>query len=585
MNHDIAQTHAESVAETAVSPAVRTVAEAFLAALKARGIDYFYIGAGTDTAPIVEAYARQEESGLDFPVPVISGHENVAISMAHGYYMVSGKPQAVMLHVSVGTANAVCGLMNAARSQVPMFFTAGRTPLFESGVHGARDNTIHWGQEMFDQAAMVREFVKWDYELRDGSNVAGVVDRALSISMAHPRGPIYLTLPREVLASPLHANPDEPHCQPPSAPHPDREAVRALAQVLANAEFPVVISTSSGADPETVGLLATLAEKFGIGVVEYRPRYVNFPSSHPLHLGFEAAPVFPHADALLLLESDVPWIPKQGGPHADCFVAQAGVDPLFARYPLRTFPSRLSITGQAAALLKALICELETGNYICAWQERAERLKAFAARQRAALMARVQADEEHGGPITKLFLSRCINEVMADDITIVNEYSVVREILGLDRPGSFFHHPVAGGLGWGMPAALGAQQADRGRVVMSVLGDGAYLFCNPAACHQAAAMHGLPILTIVYDNGGWDAVEKSALAMYPDAYTAAYTKIHAAAPLASLEPVPEFSMYAQASGGHGQKVESRAELLPALKRALEVVRTEGRQALLHVRGV
>ena len=148
-----------------------SVAEAYLNLLKARGIDFLYLGAGSDTAPLVEAYARREPANQIFPQPVIVSHENLAVGMAHGYFMVTGRPQAVMLHVNVGAANAVCGLLNAARSHVPMLFTAGRTPLFEEGELGSRDREIHWAQEMFDQAAMVREIVKWDYELRDRKSV------------------------------------------------------------------------------------------------------------------------------------------------------------------------------------------------------------------------------------------------------------------------------------------------------------------------------------------------------------------------------------------------------------------------------
>ena len=116
-------------------------------------------------------------------------HENVAVGMAHGYYLVTGRPQAVMVHVNVGTANALMGLLNAARDNVPIFFTSGRTPLTESGRVGSRDLPIHWGQEMCDQAGMLREYVKWDYELRYGEQVAAIVDRALAIAMAAPRGP------------------------------------------------------------------------------------------------------------------------------------------------------------------------------------------------------------------------------------------------------------------------------------------------------------------------------------------------------------------------------------------------------------
>ena len=119
--------------------------------------------------------------------------------MAHGYYRVSGKPAVVMVHVTVGTANTVCALMNAARDNVPVILGAGRTPLTETGHQASRNRSIHWGQEMFDQGSLVREFVKWDYELRAGQPVDSIVDRALDIAMSEPRGPVYLTLPREVL--------------------------------------------------------------------------------------------------------------------------------------------------------------------------------------------------------------------------------------------------------------------------------------------------------------------------------------------------------------------------------------------------
>ena len=121
-------------------------------------------------------------------------HENVAMAMAHGYYRISGKPAAVMVHVTVGTANAINGIINAARDNIPVLLAAGRTPLTETGSIASRNRPIHWGQEAFDQGGMLREYVKWDYELRGGQPVGAVVDRALDIAMSEPRGPVYLTL-------------------------------------------------------------------------------------------------------------------------------------------------------------------------------------------------------------------------------------------------------------------------------------------------------------------------------------------------------------------------------------------------------
>ena len=219
---------------------VDSVAEAYLALLAERGVEYLFANAGTDFAPIVEAYAKAAQTGMPVPQPVLATHENLAISMAHGYAVVSGKVPAVMVHVSVGTANALCGVLNAARENVPILFTAGRSPLTEEGLPGARDTYIHWAQEMFDQAGMLREMVKWEYELRNGAQLETVIDRALSIATSPPRGPVYLSLPREVLAAPLAGfSYDSPARRvAASPPAPDKGAIDEAARSLARRQEP-----------------------------------------------------------------------------------------------------------------------------------------------------------------------------------------------------------------------------------------------------------------------------------------------------------------------------------------------------------
>ena len=145
-----------------------TVAEAYLELLASRGLKYFFGNSGTDFAPIIEAFAKRDAEGNHSLIPITVPHEITAVAMAHGYTMITGKPQAVMVHVIVGTANALGGIINASRARLPMFFTAGRTPLTEQGPVGTRDLGIHWAQESFDQAAMVREFVNdlYLFELR-----------------------------------------------------------------------------------------------------------------------------------------------------------------------------------------------------------------------------------------------------------------------------------------------------------------------------------------------------------------------------------------------------------------------------------
>ena len=203
--------------------------------------------------------------------------------------------------------------------------TAGRTPILEQGALGARDTSIHWAQEMFDQAGMLRELVKWDYELRDARQLDQVVDRAVAMATSHPRGPVYLALPRELLAEDLPFAPEPAgRTAVPAGPQPDPAAVGQLADRLAAARFPVILTSASGMDRASVGLLGDLCDRFGIGVAEVAPRYLNVPPDHALHLGAQAPPLFDLADVLVVLECDVPWMATRSSPRDETFVAQAG---------------------------------------------------------------------------------------------------------------------------------------------------------------------------------------------------------------------------------------------------------------------
>ena len=130
----------------------------------------------------------------------------------------------------------------------------------------------------------------------------------------------------------------------------------------------------------------------------------------------------------------------------------------------------------------------------------------------------------------------------------------------------------------GLPAALGAQQALPERTVIACVGDGAYLFSNPAACHQVAAAQRLPVLTIVCNNERWEAVEGATFRLYPEGAARHSEEV----PLSSLAPSPQYEQYVEASGGYGQRVAARDALPGALERALQVVREERRKALLNV---
>ena len=296
---------------------IENTAQGYLELLRERGIKYFFGNAGTDFASLVDAFAKFAEEGKQYPRPVTVPHEFVAVSMAHGYYMVTGEPQVVMVHVIVGTANASGAIINAARAQVPIIFSAGRTPLTEAGFTGSRNVLIHWAQESFDQASLVREFVKWDYELRNFAQLETVVDRALAIATSEPAGPVYLTLPREVLAesqAQLTIS-TVPRQQAHQTNVPDAAQVKEVAKRIAEATNPLIITSGVGRDPQAVGALVAFAESFAIPVVVgVGNTHLNFPTSHPLHLGFDPTPYLREADVVLVIDTDVPWLPTAISP-------------------------------------------------------------------------------------------------------------------------------------------------------------------------------------------------------------------------------------------------------------------------------
>ena len=566
-------------ADEHASAALDSVAEAFLALLRSRGISNFFINAGTDFAPIVEAYARLGDGAAAmFPRPVVAGHENVSMGMAHGAYLMSGRPQAVMFHVNVGTANAACGAMNAAAENVPLLICAGRSPIYESGMTGARNTRVTWAQEMYDQASVVRESVKWDYELRGASHAADVVDRALTIAMTEPRGPVYLTLPREVLAEEPAVDPvPEPRVAVPTGASPDPQAIGRLADQLVEAEFPVISALASGADTRSVPLLAELCEQFAIGYVEEQARYLNIPSDHPLHLGYAMAPLLDQADCWLFVENDVPWIPASGAPLESAFIAQAGADPAFLNYPMRSHRCDLAIRSGPTALFSALAEALDQRRHLID-PSRRERVAARAEdlRRRAADARRSAL--VGSGPITVEFLSAVLGSVLHEDCVLFNEYWGVRQMFAPTRPGSYFYLPATGGLGWALPAAIGAKVEAPDRTMVAAIGDGTYMFSNPVACHHASHKHGLPVLTVVANNSRWDAVNWTSRLVYPNGHASGRDWME----ISDLRPSPAYEKLPSASDGLGLLVTERSELEGALRQALLSVEQERRHALLNV---
>jgi acetolactate synthase-1/2/3 large subunit len=562
----------------AVTPSGRErqpiAAEAFLRALADHGTEYFFANPGTDFPPIVEAFSRAKKTNAKVPRPVLVPHENLAVSMAHGAYLMTGHPQAVMVHVNVGTANTINNLTNLSRDRVPLILAAGRTPVTEKGSFGSRSRPIHWAQEMFDQAGMLRELVKWDYELRQPNQIGDMVARGVEVAMARPRGPIYMVLPREPLSAPLSEPiaPMKPRAQAAEA-HPDPKAIGTLAEWIVAAERPLIIAATLPAG--AVDVLAHLAERCAIPVVTHNPRTVCMPSSHPMQFGFEPGALLADADLVISLESDVPWIPHLQHPSAGCRVVHIGEEPFYVRYPMRSFPSDLAIQAGAPNALDALTKAVEA---------RLQMAEARIAARRARLTERMRTrraqlakDSAPGATISPEYLSRVIGEQLGEDAIIVNEYPLRPDHCAREKPGTLFALGPAGGLGWGFGAALGIKLAAPDALVVATLGDGAYMFANPLVGHWVAAHHNLPILTIVFNNSRYGAVRRATLSMFKDGAAGEDD----GATLADLGPSPAYEAMAQAQGAYAERVEKPADLPDALVRARDAV-VNGRQAMLNI---
>ncbi len=557
-----------------------TAAEAILVRLKQHDIDYLFANAGTDFAPVIEIYSKNQQSDLPIPAPIIAPHENAAVAMAHGFYLATGRPQAVMVHVNVGLANALMGIINAASDNIPVFLMAGRTPATEGGRLGARSLPIHWGQDMRDQSAIVREFVKWEYELKLPEQAPDLVDRGYAIAMSQPRGPVYLGLPREALGE---AWPKEAEFGPPrhaisSPPAPDADTIALIVEEIKLAKNPLILAQRGDPEGRLAEALASFAEGNAVPVCEFWPSGNILPSDHAMHQGFDPGQLLQDADLVIVLDALVPWLEAWAKPRPEAKIIQIGADPLFSRVPVRGFRSTINLTAEPVAAVSALSTALSKhkGKSARNIDERHAELskRSDARREEAARTAASGA----GGAMTAAFVSKALSDQLPDDARIFSELGCDPSFMRFSAGNRYHSHALAGGLGWGMPAALGASLADRSRVSVACVGDGSYMFANPVACHQIAEAHDLPLLTVVFNNGVWNAVRKTTLMMYPDGHASRANTV----PMSSLAPVPDFTMVAAASRGWSRRVENGSELAGAIRQAIDVVTFKRRQALLEV---
>ncbi|MEC7764978.1 MAG: thiamine pyrophosphate-binding protein [Pseudomonadota bacterium] len=533
-----------------------TAADRMIDALDELGVRHFLGNGGTDFPALVRAFSKRQDRVGGGISPKAIVHENVAVAMAHGCWLAGGGLCAVMVHVTVGTANALCGIMNAQRDRVPLLMMAGRTPLTETGSDASRNVFIHWGQESFDQGGSLREYVKWDYEPRVPEQVVPSVCRGVSIATSEPHGPVYLSLAREHLHAAAPALPVETPVLAAATAAP--ATLDALADRIAAAERPLLITSAAGRHPDGFDAVTAFAERWSVPVVQFRPRSISMPASSPWHAGYDPHEAIKTADLILLTDVDVPWIPSRNGASGTAHIVALGSDPLQQSYPVWGFAPDTAIDAPGTQVLAAL----------------ADR--PGDAPQRGNWAARAgQATDSTGFDFARA--SAVLAEEMPEAL-FVNENPLDPSQLGIETQGRYYSSSPAGGLGWGLGAALGVKMARPEADVVCTVGDGAYMFGVPTAFHHAARRYDLPVLTVVFNNAKWGGVQRSTEASFPDE---TLTDL-ASAPFIDLGESPEFGMICASCGGLGLKARTEVEFRAALTEARAAIRN-GRQALIDLR--
>ena len=565
----------------------RTASNDLLQGLVDLGIEYLFCNLGTDHAPLIEEMAHWREQGRAFPKLILCPHENTAVHMAGGYAVATGRGQAVLVHVDAGTANAAMGLHNLCRTRIPVLLIAGRAPMstFDSAT-GGRDTYVHFIQEPFDQASVVRPYVKWEYNLAWPSMAHEVISRAGAVMQSDPTGPVYLTLPREVLAAPVDAQSlgayGHQNHLPVKAQGADAKAIQQIAAKLMSSENPMLVTAYAGRNHAAPALIEKLASVCGMRVCEFNSIYLNIRRNSPFFAGYNPAALTEQADFGLMVDVDVPWIPKTTRVNPHAYWAQLDVDAIKRDIPMWSFPLNARIEGDSVRLLTQLIeCieETATPSFKAMAIQRSLIIQAEHEKnqQRAAAMAK---EPGKVNAINPHFLCAAIGLQIRSEDVILNEAirntMAVFEQIPRELPGTLMGLS-GGGLGFSAGTALGIKLAQTQTRVIHFVGDGSFYFSNPSSVYAVARQYNLPILTVLLDNGGWSAVKESTLRMYPHGEAKSTNQF-----ASDLGYGTDFAAIAEAAGAHGERLVDPSQTEAAIERCLAAL-DAGQSALLHVR--
>lgn len=536
-----------------------STAEALVLALVDQGVDAIFFNPGSDTAPYQEAFAVLAARGVPVPRIVLCPHEAVALAAAHGRAVLSGRTQVVMVHVDVGTQNLGSMVHNAMRGRAGVVIMAGLTPMTSLGeLPGGRDTEVHWIQDVPDQAGVVRSYVKWASTVGDASTAVRKLHRAFQIAGTNPCGPVYLTVTREILmgsVSQRDARLSPVRYGAAVPPEPNKEELERAAKVLRAARRPVVVTARLGQKRDAVQLLVDVVDRLGAVVIDRRER-VNFPSSHGAYCLSRAAghEALSSADAVLVVDCPVPWVPSSACPPASATVISLDSDPLRASMPDWSFPIDINLHCDPHAGLARLLELLpERDGSMSRPEKAAQKAVALSAPSKETLSAEK--------------VTEALNQVLREDDVVIEELTTygptLRGGIVRDRPGTYFRSGGSG-LGWALGASLGMKLNLPDRRVVVLVGDGAFLYGAPVPALWALNVHASPVVILVLRNGGYAASRLPVFSLYPHGRSSETRDVVGTL----FTDPPDLIRIAEACGGGGRLVKTVRDLVPALEGAL-----------------
>jgi acetolactate synthase-1/2/3 large subunit len=433
-----------------------TASTAMLEALQEAGVLYIFANFGSDHPALVEAIAEARALGTQIPTIVTCPNEMVAMSCAHGYAQLTGRAQAVLVHVECGTQSLGGAVHNAAKGRIPVFVFAGLSPFTQEGeATGSRNEFIQWIQDVYDQRGIVRQYMKYENELRSARNVKQIVHRSMQFAHSDPKGPVYLVGAREVMEEEAPKIAIDLAAWSPIAPMALAEdAVEALIRDIQKAERPLIVTSYVGRSPAAVAELVRFCNRLGVGVLESVPNYVNYPHNDALYQGNHWNHPFQNralgeADFVLVIDSDVPWIPTSSKPNDKASIAIIDVDPLKQSMPLWYIKAQASYRADAATALSQLNRRLDRMEIDEGAAERRRRHYGERHRERGVELARREASG--GEIITPEYLTACVRRQVGLDAVVVSEgitnYPTICDHMAREKPGTLFTSG-GGSLGW-----------------------------------------------------------------------------------------------------------------------------------------